>query len=185
MRRSIGPTVFCGAPATTPKPPSGTMCGLPSALSPMFRRAVRAPAAPGRKLTVTVQTCEGARAAPVHELAAIPKSAPLAPLMFIEENVRVPPPPLDRVMVLLTLVPVETVPNPMEFSNGTARRGLKHEQRTSRLRAQQGAARECESGADRGEPLSAASNGGLPSMFPGEREHGSALLGLSPFAEAK
>src|SRR4051794_27421017 len=67
---------------------SGIWCGLPSALSAMLRRALRVPAAPGRKTTVTVQTCAAPSAAAVHELAAIEKSAALTPLTHRRERQR-------------------------------------------------------------------------------------------------
>jgi len=56
----VGLSVTLGADVT-PVPVSGTLCGLPPALSLMLRVAVRAPLAAGVKLTLMVQLAVAAR----------------------------------------------------------------------------------------------------------------------------
>lgn len=63
----------------TPLPPSGTVCGLPAALSAMLSVAERVPVAVGLNVTLTGALRPGAMSMPV--VAGTEKSAALVPVI--------------------------------------------------------------------------------------------------------
>src|SRR5947208_940000 len=85
--RLVGLSVTAGAGGSVPVPLKTTLCGLPLALSVMFRLAVRLPVAVGVKLTLMVQLAPTAIVLGLSgQIFAWPKSlafVPVIPMLLI------------------------------------------------------------------------------------------------------
>src|SRR6266851_1832291 len=85
-----------------PVPTSGTVCGLPAALSVMLIEAVRVPVAVGAKVTLIVQVAPAATEAP--QVFVCAKSPLFVPVMAMLEIINAAVPVLDRLTICTALV---------------------------------------------------------------------------------